>query len=108
MDSSVTTDPSVFESYDSNNIDINYSSSVFITLALVKELISLNHSEEDAFKLIYKDYMLSEATNQNWEEKFENIFNIDVNDFYERLQSYPVDMNAVLPSTSLTLEQIFD
>ena len=108
VDSSVTTDPSVFESYDSNNIDINYSSSVFMTLALVKELISLNHSEEDAFKLIYKDYMLSEATNQNWEEKFENIFNIEVNDFYERLQSYPVDMNAVLPSASLTLERIFD
>ena len=52
--------------------------------------------------------MLSEATNQNWEEKFENIFNIEVNDFYERLQSYPVDMNAVLPSASLTLERIFD
>ena len=108
VDSSVTTDPSVFESYDSNNIDINYSSSVFMTLALVKELISLNSSEEDAFKLIYKDFMLAEATNQNWEEKFESLFNIQVSDFYERLKSYPVNINAVLPSNSLTLEQIFD
>ena len=28
-----------------------------MTLALVKELISLNHSEEDAFNLIYNKYI---------------------------------------------------
>ena len=107
VDSMVITDPSLFESYDSNNIDINYSSSVFMTLVLVKELIRINYSEENAFKLIYKDFMLAEATNLNWEDKFEEIFNITVNDFYERLKSYPVNINEVLPSSSLTLDEIF-
>ena len=108
VDTMVTTDPSVFESYDSNDMDINYSSSVFMTLVLAKELIKLNYSEEDAFKLIYKDFMIAEATNLNWETTFESVFNITVSDFYESVKTYPVDINEVLPSDSLTIEQIFD
>ena len=108
VDTMVTTDPSVFESYDSNDMDINYSSSVFMTLVLAKELIKLNNSEEDAFKLIYKDFMLAEATNLNWETTFESVFNITVSDLYESVKSYPVDIYEVLPSDSLTIEQIFD
>ena len=34
----------------SQNEDPNYSSSVFMVLALAKELQKLNHTEEDAFK----------------------------------------------------------
>ena len=108
VDTMVTTDPNVFESYDSNDMDINYSSSVFMTLVLAKELIKLNYSEEDAFKLIYKDFMLAEATNLNWETTFESVFNITVSDLYESVKSYPVDIYEVLPSDSLTIEQIFD
>tara|TARA_A100001037_G_C15144569_1_gene635586 strand:+ start:1778 stop:2806 length:1029 start_codon:yes stop_codon:yes gene_type:complete len=108
IDSMVITDPSVFESYDSNNIDVNYSSSVFMTLVLAKELINLNYSEEDAFKLIYKDFMLAEPTNLNWETTFESVFNITVGDFYESLKTYPIDIYEVLPNESLTIEQIFD
>ena len=108
VDSMVITDPSVFESYDSNNIDGNYSSSVFMTLVLAKELINLNYSEEDAFRLIYKDFMLAEATNLNWKTTFESVFNITVSDFYESLKTYPVDIYEVLPSDLLTIDQIFD
>ena len=108
VDTMVTTDPNVFESYDSNDMDINYSSSVFMTLVLAKELIKLNYSEEDAFKLIYKDFLLSEATNLNWETTFESVFNITVSNFYESVKTYPVDIYEVLPGDSLTIEQIFD
>ena len=108
VDSMVTTDPSVFESHDSDDMDINYSSSVFMTLVLAKELIKLNNSEEDAFKLIYKDFMLAEATNLNWETTFESVFNITVSEYYESVKTYPVDIYEVLPSDSLTIEQIFD
>jgi hypothetical protein len=108
VDSMVTTDPSVFESHDSDDMDINYSSSVFMTLVLAKELIKLNNSEEDAFKLIYKHFMLAEATNLNWETTFESVFNITVSDFYESVKTYPVDIYEILPSDSLTIEQIFD
>ena len=108
VDAMVTTDPSVFESYDSYEMDINYSSSVFMTLVLAKELIKLNSSEEDAFKLIYKDFMLAEATNLNWETTFESVFNITVSEFYESVKTYTVDIYEVLPSDSLTIEQIFN
>ena len=108
VDTMVTTDPSVFESYDSYDMDINYSTSVFMILVLAKELIKLNYSEESVFKLIYKDFMHAEATNLNWEITFESIFNITVSDFYESVKTYPVDINEVLPSDSLTIEQIFD
>ena len=54
----VHTDPSVYESYDSNNIDINYGSSVFITLVLAKELGKLGYSEEAAFKMIFKGHKI--------------------------------------------------
>jgi len=108
VDTMVTTDPSVFESYDSYEMDINYSSSVFMTLVLAKELIKSNYSEEDAFKLIYKDFMLADPTNLNWETTFESVFNITVSDFYESVKTYPVDIYEVLPSDSLTIEQIFD
>jgi len=104
----VITDPSVFESYDSNNIDGNYSSSVFMTLVLAKELINLNYSEEDAFRLIYKDFMLAEGTNLNWETTFESVFNITVSDFYESVTTYHVDIYEVQPNDLLTIEQIFD
>ena len=50
----VHTNPSIFESYINN--EINYGSSVFITLVLAKELIKLGYSEEVAFRIIYKDF----------------------------------------------------
>ena len=37
--------------------DVNYSSSVFLVLVLVKELQLAGHSEAEAFKLIFKDFM---------------------------------------------------
>jgi hypothetical protein len=38
--------PKIFESYDSYMQDSNYSSSVFMTLVLIKELMILGNSEE--------------------------------------------------------------
>ena len=104
----VHTNPSIFESYESNNIEINYGSSVFITLVLVKELIILGYSEEVAFRMIYEDFMLTEVKNSNWQNHFVDVFGISVDDFYQYLQSYPLDINYVLPSESLSIEDIFN
>ena len=104
----VHTNPSIFESYESNNIEINYGSSVFITLVLAKELINLGYSEELAFRMIYKDFMLTGVKNSNWQNHFADVFGISVNDFYQNLQSYPLDINYVLPSESLSIEDIFN
>jgi hypothetical protein len=104
----VKTDPSVLESYNSNNMDTNYASSVFITLALAKELIKLGNSEKAAFRMIYRDFLLTGVKNSNWKNHFAEVFDISVEDFYQKLKSYTLDINDVLPSKSLSIEEIFN
>ena len=108
LSDNIHTNPSIFEDYSSNNIDINYTSSVFMVLVLAKELIDLGHSEENAFKMIFEEFMLTGAKNSNWENYFLDIFGFSVNDFYESLQLYSLDLEDVIPSSSLSLQQIFD
>ena len=100
--------PSVFENYNSNNIDINYVSSTFMTLVLARELMALGHSEEYAFKMIFKDFMLTGAKNSDWQIFFLDTFGFSVDDFYDVLQSYTLNLENVMPSSSLSLQQIFD
>ena len=104
----VHTNPSIFENYNSNNMDINYVSSTFMVLVLSKKLMELGHSEEDAFKMIFKEFMLAGAKNSNWEDFFADIFGFSVDNFYDTLQFYPLNLEDVIPSSSLSLEQIFD
>ena len=104
----IYTNPSIFEDYSSNNIDTNYTSSVFMVLALAKELKGLGHSEEEAFKMIFKEFMLTGAKNSNWEEYFLDTFGFSVADFYDSLQLYPLDLEEVTPSPSLLLQNIFE
>ena len=86
---------------------MNYSSSVFMVLALVNELKKLNLSEESAFKLIYKDYWLKDATKDNWKTVFQEVFNINLESFYQNLSSYTNDIDTVIPSENIKLENIF-
>jgi hypothetical protein len=104
----IHTNPSIFENYDSNNLDINYTSSVFMILALAKELMDLGHSEEEAFKMIFKEFMLTGAKNSNWENYFLDIFGFSVDEFYNSLQSYPLNLEDIVPNSLLSLIQIFD
>ena len=104
----IYTNPSIFENYNSNNLDINYTSSVFMVLALAKELINLGYSEEEAFTMIFREFMLTGAKNSNWEDYFVDIFGFSVNEFYDSLQSYPLNLEDIVPSTSLSLTQIFN
>ena len=98
----IYTNPSIFEDYSSNNIDTNYTSSTFMILALVKELIGLGYSENNAFKMILKDFMLTGTKNSDWEFFFIDIFGFSVGDFYNNLQSYTLDIEDVVPSLSLS------
>jgi len=100
--------PEIFESYSfSWKEDSNYSSSVFMILALVKELKKLDITEEKAFKLIFNDYWRKNPSKDNWKKVFGELFNISLEDFYLSLKNYPNDINSVLPSESLKLENIF-
>ena len=110
IDVAVTSTPEIYESYDSNGSkDQNYASSVFMVLTLVKELQKQNISEEKAFKMVYKDFWEKNADKNNWKTAFKELFNMDVNDFYNILkngQSVPT-MSSVKPSANLKLENIF-
>ena len=74
MDVEATTDPALFENYDSIG-DSNYSSSVFMTLALVKELVKLGNTEEQAIRMIVKDFQEQNPNDDNWKEVFQQVKN---------------------------------
>lgn len=104
----VMNNPNIFESYkNSRDEDMNYSSSVFMVLALVNELKKLNLSEDKAFKLILNDFMNKNPTNGNWKNVFQEVFNINLESFYQSLSSYTNDIDTVLPSESIKIENIF-
>ena len=71
VDSDATQNPSIFENYDSQDKDVNYSSSVFLVLVLVKELQLAGHSEAEAFKLIFKDFMQANPNKKTWQDVFQ-------------------------------------
>ena len=104
----VVNNPAIFESYHfSRGKDSNYSSSVFMVLALVKELKKLDITEEKAFKLILNDYWRKNPSKDNWKKVFQEVFNITLENFYLSLKNYTNDISSVLPSKSLKLENIF-
>jgi hypothetical protein len=104
----VVNNPEIFESYRlSGEEDMNYSSSVFMVLALVKELKKLDFTEEKAFKLIFNDFLRKNPSKDNWKKVFQEVFNITLEDFYLSLKNYTNDISSVLPSKSLKLENIF-
>ena len=104
----VVNNPEIFESYRlSGEEDRNYSSSVFMVLALVKELKKLDITEEKAFKLIFNDFWRKNPDFSNWKKVFHEVFNITLEDFYLSLKNYTNDIYSVLPSESLKLENIF-
>ena len=105
---SVINNPKIFEKFNSSkDEDINYASSVFMALALTKELQKIGRTENEAFRLIYKDFWELNPTDNNWKNKFEELFNITVEQFYNSLENYTNDISSVTPSESLKIENIF-
>ena len=88
---------------------MNYAGSAFMLLALVKELQRDNISEEEAFKLIFRDFWLEKARQRNWKKVFEKTVNMRVKTFYERLSEYSRnDVRKMLPSKSLKIQDILN
>ena len=100
--------PNIFENYNSYKKDTNYSSSVFLVLVLAKELQLAGHTEDQSFRLILKDFMQGNPNKMNWKRVFQTTFNISVSDFYTKASKYQPSIRTVLPSSSLTLESIFN
>ncbi|MDC1249820.1 peptidoglycan-binding protein [Planktomarina sp.] len=107
----VFTDPNLYEKYETSggNTDMNYAGSAFMLLALVKELQKDNISEQEAFKLVFRDYWVEKERQGIWKKAFEKTFNMSVKTFYERLSEYNRnDVRKILPSKSLKIQDIFD
>lgn len=101
-------EPHLFETFNDEAIEVNYSDSVFIFLALVKEIQKNgNLTEVEAFKKVYIEWWKSERHGVSKEVLFEEIFGFSMDSFYESLKSYPADINTVLPSANIRLQEIF-
>ena len=107
VDEEATTDPALFESYDSIG-DSNYSSSVFMTLALVKELVKLGNTEEQAIRMIVKDFQEQNPNDDNWKEVFQQVLSFSVDAFYQSLAAYTADIETVIPSEGIQLQDVFE
>ena len=101
--------PELFEDpYNDLAIDDNYSNSIFLFLALVKEIQSKNNIDEiSAFKKVYVDWWSYEEERLTKEEQFELIFGFSIQSFYDSLDNYSPEIQSVLPSETITLEEIF-
>ena len=100
----------IFEDFDEKNwAEINYADSVFIFLALVKELQKRNNiSEIYAFKKVYIQWWQSGREGATRELLFEEVFGFSLNSFNESLKFNTPDLNTVLPSENIRLEEIFE
>ena len=106
VEADVTSDPASYEYYSKQ--DNNYANSVFMVLALVKELESIGFSTEKAFQSIFKVYGEEDPKNSEWKTKFEETFTIEVDTCYSKLSNYSTDMSLIYPSSSITVQNIID
>ena len=112
----VFTNPKLYEKFETSSsetsdgwMDMNYAGSAFIFLTLVNELQKQSISEQEAFKLVFRDFWIEKSDEANWEKAFEKTFNINIETFYERLSKYSrQDIKKILPSKSLKIQDIFD
>jgi plastocyanin len=106
VEADVLSDPASYEFYSKQ--DNNYANSVFMVLALVKELENVGFSPEKAFQSIFKVFWEQDPKNSDWKAKFEETFTIDIDTFYSSLASYSTDMSLIYPSSSITVQNIIN
>ena len=96
IDQAYLADPTILEKNETR--DPNYSSSVFMVLVLANELQKQGISEIEAFRLILKDFW-ERAPGENWKPTFQELFNTNVEKFYEVVAGYQADLNEASYTT---------
>ena len=128
VSATVLNNPQAFERFERDGglvgspADINYNSSAFMVLALIDMLEGRAIPEACAFELVLKDFVAERPDHVDWRDAFQSVFAMSVEDFYSALRDGPypstgatddwyqgaaIDVGAVLPSKSLTLNEIF-
>jgi len=100
--------PILFETWNDDAVETNYSDSVFIFLALVKEIQKQGNTEIQAFKKVFNNWWKSGRTDVTKEVLFEEVFGFSMESFYASLSNYSPEIQSVLPSETITLEEIFE
>ena len=112
----VSKEPHLYEKHKTSptksGFDSNYAGSAFMVLALVNELKKNNISEEEAFKLVFREFWIQRAKEHSgwlwWQPVFKKTFGMSLGEFYERLSKYKrKDLKKILPSKSLKIQDIF-
>ena len=111
----VSKEPHLYEKHKTSptkrGYDSNYAGSAFMVLALVNELKKNNISEEEAFKLVFREFWIQRAKQHSgwlWQPVFKKTFGMSLGEFYERLSKYKrKDLKKILPSKSLKIQDIF-
>jgi len=106
VEADVLSNPASYEYYSKQ--DNNYANSVFMVLALVKELENVGFSSEKAFQSIFKVFWEQDPKNSDWKTKFEETFTIDIDTFYDSLATYSTDMSLIYPSSTITIQNIIN
>ena len=58
--------------------------------------------------MIFVDFWKSSPQNSNWKTKFKEIFSLDVEEFYQKLNNYKDNPESVMPSSNLTIKKFFN
>lgn len=93
-----------YETYEgfNKNFPLYGDITVFMNLALSKILQEKGYTEKESFLLIFKKFWESNPNEANSEEKFEEVFGITINEFYERVSDYTLSPESLIPSISLS------
>ena len=112
----VSKEPHLYEKHKTSpskkGFDSNYTGSAFMVLALVNELKKNNISEEEAFRLVFREYWIQRAkysqSETAWRPVFKDTFGMSHDEFYERLSKYKRGrLKKILPSKALKIQDIF-
>lgn len=97
-----------YESYEgfSKSFPLYGDITVFMNLALAKVLQELGNTEKESFLMIFENYWESDPNEANWKIKFEQVFGMTTSEFYQRLNDFKTNPEALVPEISL--RQIFE
>ena len=97
-----------YESYNGfNSVIGQYGDiTIFMNLSLAKILQEQGNSEKESFKIIFEDYWKTDPNELDWKTKFEEVFEITISEFYQRLNQFKTNPENLVPEISLS--EIFE
>ena len=58
--------------------------------------------------MIVKDFQEQNPNDDNWKEVFQQVLSFSVDAFYQSLAAYTADIETVIPSEGIQLQDVFE